>query len=308
MEVSRLIAPFGETASILKTRGHRLRLVVPTVPHVAELVAASVATWWRRRFSKKPTQDQLDVIDDVLTGDSFFHLAGYGDGALPGLNLCGAGRVVCLIDPVGDVYACPFAIHDAFLAGNVRGPGGFAQVWRESDLFRSLREPTSGGACEQCSAWDECRGGCMAAKFFTGLPLDGPAYEGAHHSLADELLTPSVIYAPAIAALLRVVDVRAVAHITGGGLPGNLNRALPPGLDAVVETGSWEIPNLFAQLERAGQVPRDEMYRTFNMGVGMVVITSPSDANAVIDSARAAGINAWSLGRITRGSGQVLLH
>ena len=72
--------------------------------------------------------------DNVLTGDSFFHLAAYGD-PLPGLNLCGAGRVVCLIDPVGDVYACPFAIHESFLAGNVRGPGGFAAVWRESELF-----------------------------------------------------------------------------------------------------------------------------------------------------------------------------
>ena len=63
--------------------------------------------------------------EGVLTGDSFFHLAAYGS-ALPGLNLCGAGRVVCLIDPVGDVYACPFAIHENFLAGNVRSPGGFA--------------------------------------------------------------------------------------------------------------------------------------------------------------------------------------
>jgi mycofactocin radical SAM maturase len=111
--------------------------------------------------------------EDVLTGDSFFHLAGYGD-ALPGLNLCGAGRVVCLIDPVGDVYACPFAIHDTFLAGNVRDDGGFARVWRESELFTRLREPQSGGACTSCSAFDACRGGCMAAKFFTGLPLDGP--------------------------------------------------------------------------------------------------------------------------------------
>ena len=109
----------------------------------------------------------------VLTGDSFFHLAGYGD-ALPGLNLCGAGRVVCLVDPVGDVYACPFAIHDEFLAGNVRGQGGFATVWRESDLFRELREPHSAGACGSCGHYDACRGGCMAAKFFTGLPLDGP--------------------------------------------------------------------------------------------------------------------------------------
>jgi mycofactocin radical SAM maturase len=111
--------------------------------------------------------------DQVLTGDSFFHLSAYGK-ALPGLNLCGAGRVVCLIDPIGDVYACPFAIHDDFLAGNVRGPGGFARVWRESELFRDLREPQTGGACSSCSHYDTCKGGCMAAKFFTGLPLDGP--------------------------------------------------------------------------------------------------------------------------------------
>ncbi len=111
--------------------------------------------------------------DDVLTGDSFFHLAALGD-PLPGLNLCGAGRVVCLIDPVGDVYACPFAIHDEFLAGTVLGDGGFRKVWQESSLFTSLRTPTSGGACASCSFFDSCRGGCMAAKFFTGIPLDGP--------------------------------------------------------------------------------------------------------------------------------------
>jgi mycofactocin radical SAM maturase len=111
--------------------------------------------------------------EQVLTGDSFFHLAPYG-GPLPGLNLCGAGRVVCLIDPVGDVYACPFAIHEEFLAGSVREPGGFEKVWRESALFAELRGPASGGACRSCGFFDSCRGGCMAAKFFTGLPLDGP--------------------------------------------------------------------------------------------------------------------------------------
>src|SRR5690606_17512148 len=67
-----------------------------------------------------------------------------------------------------------------------------------------------------------------------GLSLDGPAYAGAPHSLAEELLVPSVVYAPAIAALLRVVDVRSIAHITGGGLPGNLVRVLPEGADAVL--------------------------------------------------------------------------
>jgi radical SAM protein with 4Fe4S-binding SPASM domain len=123
----------------------------------------------------------------VLTGDSFFHLSAYGQ-ALPGLNLCGAGRVVCLIDPVGDVYACPFAIHDEFLAGNVRSEGGFQEVWRNSELFTRLRKPQSGGACTSCSFFDSCKGGCMAAKFFTGLPLDGPDPECVR-GFGEEALT-----------------------------------------------------------------------------------------------------------------------
>ena len=86
--------------------------------------------------------------DDVLTGDSFFHLAAYGQ-ALPGLGMCGAGRVVCLIDPIGDVYACPFAIHQQFRAGSVRRDG-FEAVWRGSELFATLRGPQSGGACSSC--------------------------------------------------------------------------------------------------------------------------------------------------------------
>jgi len=127
-----------------------------------------------------PTADQQRMLyhwllerPDVLTGDSFFHLSALGQ-PLDGLNLCGAGRVVCLIDPIGDVYACPFVIDKEFLAGNVRDEGGFAGVWRQSDLFVSLREPQSAGACASCGSYDACQGGCMAAKFFTGLPLDGP--------------------------------------------------------------------------------------------------------------------------------------
>ncbi|MEO6472836.1 MAG: mycofactocin radical SAM maturase [Aeromicrobium sp.] len=116
--------------------------------------------------------------ENVLTGDSFFHLSAFGEadgnGALPGLNLCGAGRVVCLIDPVGDVYACPFAIHENFLAGNILADGGFETVWQKSELFADLRSPQTSGACTKCEFFDSCRGGCMAAKFFTGLPLDGP--------------------------------------------------------------------------------------------------------------------------------------
>jgi mycofactocin biosynthetic radical S-adenosylmethionine protein MftC len=118
----------------------------------------------------------LSERPDVLTGDSFFHLSALG-APLPGLNLCGAGRVVCLIDPVGDVYACPFVLHEQFRAGNVREPGGFTRLWRESDLLLRLREPAAAGACASCGQFDACQGGCMAAKFFTGLPLDGPGPE-----------------------------------------------------------------------------------------------------------------------------------
>jgi len=124
--------------------------------------------------------------EHVLTGDSFFHLNALGE-PLPGLNMCGAGRVVCLIDPIGDVYACPFVIHDQFKAGSVRDAGGFAHVWKQSELFRSLREPTSPGACASCGSYDACQGGCMAAKFFTGLPLDGPDPECVNGRADDAL-------------------------------------------------------------------------------------------------------------------------
>ena len=148
-----------------------------------------------------PTAAQQRVIydwlmhhgEDVLTGDSFFHLNAFGD-ALPGLNLCGAGRVVCLIDPLGDVYACPFVIHDEFKAGSVLEDGGFTRVWKSSDLFTSLREPESPGACASCGSYDACQGGCMAAKFFTGLPLDGPDPEcvsgHGEHALSSAGIAP----------------------------------------------------------------------------------------------------------------------
>jgi len=148
-----------------------------------------------------PTADQQRIIydwlmlhgEDVLTGDSFFHLNAFGD-ALPGLNLCGAGRVVCLIDPLGDVYACPFVIHDEFKAGSVLDDGGFTRVWKSSELFTSLREPESPGACASCGSYDACQGGCMAAKFFTGLPLDGPDPEcvsgHGEHALSSAGVAP----------------------------------------------------------------------------------------------------------------------
>lgn len=130
-------------------------------------------------------------------------------------------------------------------------------------------------------------------------------FPGERHRVSEVLLRVHTSYLKALRPVLP--RVHAMAHITGGGLPGNLPRALPPDLDAVVDTTSWQVPNVFAQLERGGEVPRSEMYRTFNMGVGMVVFTSPAEADAVKRSAASAGITAWTLGRVERGSGQVNL-
>lgn len=110
---------------------------------------------------------------DVLTGDSFFHLSAYGQ-PLEGMNMCGAGRIVCCVDPVGDVYACPFLLDPAFAAGNVRQPGGFSAIWRQAPLFQHLREWQVGGRCQGCDAYAMCHGGCIAVKRFADRSLDDP--------------------------------------------------------------------------------------------------------------------------------------
>jgi phosphoribosylformylglycinamidine cyclo-ligase len=110
-------------------------------------------------------------------------------------------------------------------------------------------------------------------------------------------------YLPVLRPILG--KIHGMAHITGGGLPGNVNRVLPDTLDAAIDGASWPVPNLFLQLERAGQVSRAEMYRTFNMGVGMVVITDKAGASVVEAAARSANVDAWRLGRTVRGTGQV---
>jgi len=140
-----------------------------------------------------------------------------------------------------------------------------------------------------------------------GLALDDPAFPGAHHTLAEELLQPSVVYAPAIAALIRAVEVRGVAHITGGGIPGNLNRVLPAKVDAVVERSSWEPPRIFGELQRLGEVSDDEMAKVFNLGIGMIVVVPESDSYKALDVLRSKGQRAVRIGQITDGTGQVKL-
>jgi phosphoribosylformylglycinamidine cyclo-ligase len=140
-----------------------------------------------------------------------------------------------------------------------------------------------------------------------GRSLDDPAYEGARHSLGEELLQPSVIYSPAIAELLRQVDVRGVAHITGGGIVGNVPRGLGGHHDAVIDSSTWEAPRIFGEIQSLGNIDDAEMARVFNLGIGMTVIVPAEDAHKTLDVLRTAGHRAVEIGDVERGDGSVRL-
>jgi phosphoribosylformylglycinamidine cyclo-ligase len=131
-------------------------------------------------------------------------------------------------------------------------------------------------------------------------------FPGETGTTADVLLRVHRSYLPALRPVLGTIH--AMAHVTGGGLPGNVNRALPPTLDAEIDTRSWQVPNLFTQLQQAGGVARDEMFRAFNMGVGMVVVAGPADVETIMRAAQSVDVGAWRLGRVIRGAGQVVLN
>jgi len=122
-------------------------------------------------------------------------------------------------------------------------------------------------------------------------------------ALVDELLRPSVIYSPRMAALRRAVAVHGFAHITGGGLPGNLSRVLPPGCDAVVQREAWPVPGIFGEIQRRGVIPDDEMARVFNLGIGMVAVVAPADADRAVEVLG----DAYVVGEVVEGSGAVRL-
>jgi phosphoribosylformylglycinamidine cyclo-ligase len=121
--------------------------------------------------------------------------------------------------------------------------------------------------------------------------------------LIDALLEPTRIYVKSLLALIEQVDVRAMAHITGGGLPENLPRVLPDNVIAWVDTASWHLPELFQWLQREGQVDAFEMYRTFNCGVGMVLVVPDAQLDQTLALLEASGENAWLLGEIRSGEG-----
>jgi len=139
--------------------------------------------------------------------------------------------------------------------------------------------------------------------------LRAPAWEGWARSLGDELLLPSVIYSPTVVALVSRFPgaMHAVAHITGGGIVGNVVRILPPTLDAVIDMDSFETPQIFLEIQRRGHVSANEMVRVFNCGLGMVAAVDPNSADEAVALARSLGVDAMVVGTVRPGNAKVTL-
>ncbi|RKS79771.1 phosphoribosylformylglycinamidine cyclo-ligase [Actinomadura pelletieri DSM 43383] len=140
----------------------------------------------------------------------------------------------------------------------------------------------------------------------TDLTLDSHPAD-LDRPLGETLLTPTRIYARDCLELAGSGEVRAFAHITGGGLAANLARSLPPTVDAVLNRSSWQVPPLFRVLQAHGEVPQSEMDKTFNLGVGMAAIVAPDAADEALRLLTSRGVPAWHLGDITPGTGQATL-
>ncbi len=140
-----------------------------------------------------------------------------------------------------------------------------------------------------------------------GLSVDSefPGEQG--ESVADVLLRVHRSYLRPLLPVIGRGEVRGLAHVTGGGLVDNVPRVLPAGLDARFDTSSWQVPNVFRVLQREGGVERGEMFRAFNMGVGMVAVVAPEGADALVRELREAGEDAWIAGEVVPGERRTIL-
>ena len=136
---------------------------------------------------------------------------------------------------------------------------------------------------------------------FEDLKMDVDSHvEGLQTSIGEELLKPTRIYAKTILRLTRDFEIRGISHITGGGFTDNIPRILPKGCQALINRDSWEIPPIFGFIKEKGNIDEDEMYRTFNNGIGMVIVVSPNDVDDVLIRLRGLEEQAFVIGEVTR--------
>jgi len=122
-------------------------------------------------------------------------------------------------------------------------------------------------------------------------------------SLGEVLLTPTRIYAKQILAMIKEFPIKGIAHITGGGITENLPRIFPQGVRARIDRTAWTSPPIFQALRRLGEIEREEMYRVFNMGIGLILVVPPQSAHAVLKKAGELGDRGWQIGEIVASSG-----
>src|SRR5262245_34704344 len=144
----------------------------------------------------------------------------------------------------------------------------------------------------------------LVRRVLADTPLDTPFGDS---TLVDELLVPTRVYARDCLALIAECEVHAFAHVTGGGLAGNLVRVLPDTVEAVVDRATWTPQPIFELIARTGGVAPPDMEQTFNLGVGMVAVVPAAEESAAIDQLAERGVPAWRLGEVRPGSGQVTL-
>ena len=122
-------------------------------------------------------------------------------------------------------------------------------------------------------------------------------------TIGEELLEPTRVYAKPVMPLKQEFRIRGIAHITGGGIKGNLPRILPPRCKASLRKGSWQIPPIFSFLQRMGRIPEEEMWRTFNNGIGMILVVKNEEAEDVLIRLKELGERAFLIGRISEVKG-----
>ncbi len=144
--------------------------------------------------------------------------------------------------------------------------------------------------------------------FFNILNLKIDDYIGELNDYVYKiLLTPTRIYVKPVLELIEEVKVKGIAHITGGGIPGNLSRILPKNTNAVINKGSWEILPIFRFIQEKGNIPEEEMFRTFNMGIGLILVVPPEESERAVTLLREKGETPYIIGKITEGKGEVVI-
>ena len=195
---------------------------------------------------------------------------------------------------------------DLYQAGHYDLAGSIVGVVEEDKALHGDRVTAGDQLIGYASTGLHTNGYTLARKIvFEGMKLgiDDPFPETGQ-SVREVLLAVHRSYASALRPLLDTVH--ALAHVTGGGIAGNLVRVLPPGVEAAVDAGSWPWPPLFRVLMRAGQVSRDEMRRVFNLGVGMIAVVGRDDVETVMRAASRAQVQAWLIGEVRAGSKPVV--